>query len=72
MAILKQIITTKTNQFLSDQNYKAGQIGNFLRLDALIDLADDYERRYNTAPHKEVVTVFQAASMRPTQSTSEA
>ena len=71
MAILKQIITTKTDQFLSDQNYKARQIGNFLRLDTLIDLADDYERRHNTAPNKEVVTVFQAASMRPTQTASE-
>ena len=40
MAILKQIITTKTDQCLNDQNYKA--IGNFLKLDALINLADDY------------------------------
>ena len=40
MAILKQIITTKTDQYLSDQNYKARRIGNFLRVDAIIDLAD--------------------------------
>ena len=52
IAILKQLITSATSRYLQNEEYKSRQIGNHLRLEPLIKLADEYERRNNEAPTK--------------------
>ena len=58
ITILKQLITLATSKYLQNEEYKSRQIGNHLRLEALIQLADKYERRSNEAPTKQINTLF--------------
>ena len=71
IAILKQLITPATSKYLQNEEYKSRQIGNHLRLEPLIKLADEYERRNNEAPTKEITTLFQVASLLPKLAPSE-
>ena len=52
ITILKQPITPATSKYLQNEEYKSRQIGNHLRLEPLIKLANEYERRNNEAPTK--------------------
>ena len=61
IAILKQLITPATSKYLQNEEYKSRQIGNHLRLEPLIKLADEYESRNNEAPTKEITSLFQVA-----------
>ena len=56
--ILKQLITPATSKYLQNEEYKSRQIRNHLRLEPLIKFADEYERRNNEVPPKEITTFF--------------
>ena len=65
IAILKQLIAPATSKYLQNEEYNSRQIGNHLRLEPLIKLAEENERRNNEAPTKEITTLFQVALLLP-------
>ena len=65
IAILKELITPATGKYFQSKEYKSKKIGNHLRLEPLIKLTDEYERRNNEAPTKEITTLFQVALLLP-------
>ena len=71
IAILKQLIYPATSKYHQNGEYKSRKIGNHLRLEPLIKLADEYERRNNEAPTKGITTLFQVALQIPKLAPSE-
>ena len=60
---VRTILRSRDKVDLPKEEYKSRQIGNHLRLEPLIKLADENQRRNNEAPTKEITTLFQLASL---------